>query len=129
LSIKNSDDVREYLDKTNENLQDANYIKNPFFGGIKYFIDGENLLTVIDINPIFYNFSLFGWLMLGGFYYAFGLSYWLIPCIVIGILGIFWTSYFFSFISVKGLRKSGYTGTIIKLNSDELLKKIVFGGK
>lgn len=126
VEIKDYDDrVQELVVETNVRLQDTNLMKNPFRGGIKGY---PGSMYVLMLEPIYFNFTWFLWLAAGALYFFLGLTYWLIPPVLLGCLGIFWSKYFYYFMFKRGLKKKGYTGKTKLLSTAETLKRVVFHG-
>lgn len=99
--------------ETRERLKASNYMKNPFTGGITSLaLDSSQDVHIVRINPIFFNFSIFGWISALGILYIFGPVWMIYPPLFIGLLGFFWSKWFFIFVIKKGLKKAGYKGAV-----------------
>lgn len=97
-------------------------LKSPFTGRFKQCCNG---LIVVEINPLYPNFSLFGWLSGIGVMFVWGVTAWLIPCWIIGCTGIFWSSHFYYWMNKKGLRKAGYSGSMDRVKLTNLIKEVI----
>jgi len=122
--IKSS--VRKWVEETNSRLEQGNMFKSPFTGAIKIISCEDCLLLVSELTPLYPNFSIFGWLSGLGIFLVWGLSLWLIPCGVIALAGIFWSSHFYYFFNKTALRKFGYGGSVNRLKLDEFIKEVIF---
>ena len=117
--------VIKWVNATKKRGQDNNLLKNPFVWNIKTFKRKEDLFVVIDAKPLLPNFSFMGWicglfvLIIGG------VTAWLIPCMILGCLHIFWTGEFMFFATSKALRKHGYSGPIKRLKHSEIIRELI----
>lgn len=105
---------------------EENMVKNPFIIYLKKFPAG---LWVLSIRPLYTNFSVFGWLCAFAVWFMWGFTAWLFIPIFIGLLGFFWSKYFYYLMLLKGLRKAGYKGPVRLLNEHEIIERTIFGGR
>jgi len=124
--ITNKDkSVIKYMFDVNNRLHAENLLLNPFRGGTKSYGLTNEQLTIINIEPIYPNLTFIGWIYCVSVLF-FGISlYWLIPGIIISLLGLFWSKYFFYLILLFGLRKETYKGKIKMVNSNSILGAII----
>lgn len=118
------DVIEKFIDDTTARLKLDNVYKNPFRGRIKKFTKKE--IYVIEVNPLVFNFSLFGWPMAVGVFIVFGPTLWVLPGLLLGCAGVFWSRKFFYHFCVKGLRKAGYNGPVVMLKDRDIIRKVVF---
>lgn len=114
----------KYFSETNTRLQESNYIRNPFVGGVE---EEEPGLYIMKVTPIYFNTSWIGIIVLIAFIF-FGITKWyllLIPTLMAGS-GLFWSKAFFSWIATKGLKKAGYKDEIKIYNASQLIEYIYF---
>lgn len=116
--------INDFMKDTKEKLKDYDIVKNPFKGGIVEFVDKN--IYVIEMTPVYYNFSVFGYVYILIIYVFIGLSLWAIPGIILVIMGLFWSKYFFFFMLKIGLKKYGYKGKIKLLKNKDLLETLYF---
>lgn len=115
------DKAKEYFIDTNIRLLGNDLVKNPFNGKISYDHD----FAVIDMKPIYYNFTPYIWVSIVTIYLVWGFTLVLIPLCLLGMAGYFWSKSFFTFILKKGLKKAGYTKQINVLKNNDLLREMI----
>lgn len=122
-----SPELSKFLDETEERLKSNSLLTNPFTTGFKQLvtIKGE-AITLIKIEPVYFNYAQFGWLLAFGVFMFKGLSYWLIPGIILGCFGIFWSDWFYWKLLKLGIRKNGYKGKLVRLKPKEVIEKVIF---
>jgi H+/Cl- antiporter ClcA len=116
--------LEEFVEQTKIRMQDTNLVKNPFSANIR--IVGDKL--VVSMQPIYPNFSLFGWVYILGIYLVWGLTFWLIPGIILGLLGIFWNKWFYVIMLKIALRRKKYKGKLKYVGNGIILKEVVLDG-
>jgi hypothetical protein len=121
IRTDNSPLVEKWLSQLKNRSSDANFLKNPFSISFKKF----KSLTVFCVKPMYPNFSWMGWLSGLGILLVFGQTYWLIPCVVIGTLGIAWTPEFYFMVTKRGLRKIGYTGKVERVKLGVFIEEVL----
>lgn len=129
--VENTEKVRVFIEEVKENFKNTNYIKNPFTADIKKFIvtDRNNTvknLYVFSIIPIYFNFSIFGWLFCIGILFWRGLSFLLIPGVLVGSLGAFYSSHFYYLMFRYALKKKGYKGSAKMVGPKEIVNELHF---
>jgi len=117
--------VAEWLKATKERGKNDSMIKNPFLWRIKRLTRKGKFVVVVETTILFPNFSWIGWMMGAMIILVFGATKWLIPCLVLGCLGVFWTSEFFFLMTKKALRKSGYSGPIKRLKHSDTIREVI----
>ena len=121
-------EVLDFVAKTNHRLEDSNLVKNPFKGGIKTVLHDGRLLCVVSMRPVYFNFTVFGWLLAASVFFIWGVSWWILPGVILGSLGIFWHKSFFLFMMKKGMRKAGYTGQFKEINANTIIEYAIIKG-
>lgn len=116
--------IEKFIDDTAVRLSSDNLYKNPFRGRVKKFTKKE--IYVFEVNPLVFNFSLFGWPLAVGVFLIWGFTPWILPGLLLGSAGVFWSRKFFYTFCVKGLRKAGYKGPVVMLKDQEIIRKVVF---
>lgn len=116
--------VDSFMIDTNRRLQ-GTLLKSPFNGKIISYPKG---LHVVSITPVFFNFTFYGWMGAAGIFMVWGLTNWLIPPVILGMCGFFWTKYFFQLMLKLGLRKAGYKGQIDFVAGNTIIEMVVFNG-
>jgi len=117
--------VEAWVKRTNKSLSGTNMLTNPFNGRVKQLGTKEGLVVVVDIRPLYPNFSVFGWMTAVVLFVLFGLSWWLLPCVFIGCLGVFWSNHFYFWVNKKSLRRALYDGSIKRLSLSDLVREVV----
>ena len=117
--------VTKWVNATRKRGKSNNVLKNPFIWTIKTFKRKDDLIVVVDAKPLLPNFSWMGWM--GGvmILFVWGASTWLIPFLVLGCLGVFWTAEFLFLMTRKALRKHGYSGPIKRLKLTEFIREVI----
>jgi len=131
LKTDNPDEVLVWVRATKNRGQDNNVLKNPFVWTIKTLTKPKGLLkrgeliVVIDAKPLLPNFSFMGWVCGIFVLMIWGATFWLIPCMMLGCLHVFWTGEFMFLMTKKALRKHGYTGPIKRLKHSEIIREVI----
>jgi hypothetical protein len=125
--------VDTWMSQTKERLKDDNWIMNPFKGGIRPFDYLEEIPSIkagyiIYIEPIWYNFAKWGWVIALGVLVIWGWTWYVWPGVVLGCLGFFWSKYFYFGVALLGLKKAGYKGKVQMLNNDTVIRKLLIEG-
>ena len=126
------DNLEQFMQATDNRLKNNNMLVNPFRGKIISFnlnTTTKELKTgyAIYIKPLYFNFSYYGWLMALGVYLIWGISWFMLPGIIIGALGIFWSKFFYYIMLKLGAKKSGYNGELKFISAEKILKIWHFG--
>lgn len=125
IKTENIGVIHKWVEQTVDRGKENNMLKNPYEWKITKVRKKNDLIVVIDAKPLYPNFSWLGWM--GGVMVLFvwGASKWLIPCCIVGCLGIFWTADFMVLMTKKALRKAGYTGPIKRMKHSEIIKEAI----
>lgn len=121
-------DVDTFMAESNAKLNELNFIKNPFKGGIKKLAtEADYDYWGISMKPIYPQFFWAGLVLvlIQLFFSSFTLSWWMLSGTIIFLLGVFWNSCFFYVMLKKGLRMHGYLGQIKKISNSSLIDKII----
>ncbi len=124
LRTQENETVNRFVNLTRERINSDNLIFSPFVGTINKI---DNLL-IVYIEPIYYNFT---WLPLVAALFIFiykGLTYWLLPFLLIGCCTFFWSWPFYYLLFKAGLRKEGYKGKIKLVRLTKQQKREVLNG-
>ena len=126
-SLKTEDSVfvRQWVKATKKRGEDNNLLKNPFVWNIKTFKRKADLFVVVDAKPLLPNFSIMGWVCGLFVIMIWGVTFWLIPCMVLGCLHVFWTGEFLFLMTKKALRKHWYSGPIKRLKHSEIIRELI----
>jgi hypothetical protein len=76
------------------------------------------------MSPMFFNFTIFGWLILGSMFYFLGWTWFLLAPLFLCSLGFFWTKWFFYFGLKLGLKKKGYKGKVELISINNFLEEV-----
>jgi len=117
--------VTDWVKATKERSKGDSIIKNPFKWRIKTIKRDGDLFVVVEANPVYFNFSWFGWITGGFVLLIFGMHWVIFPCIGVGLLGVFWTAEPIFMLTKKALRKHGYSGPIKRLKFSEFIREMV----
>jgi hypothetical protein len=132
IEIDNNKGAENYFKQVEERLEDNNMLRNPFNGKIKIIDkvvkDKLSQLVFIDITPVYPNVTPYSWVAVLGIYIIWGFSWFMLPLIIFGLLGFFWSYLFFYIITYFGLRKNGYNGKVKLCRSKKVLHGLIFGG-
>lgn len=99
--------------------------KNPYEWRFKKVRRKDSLLIVCEAKPLIPQFFWGGWIAGAGVFVVWGYHWVLWPCVLVGMLGYFWSSEFFYLMSRLALRKEGYKGSIKRVRLVELVKEVV----
>ena len=122
-NLLDRDVIVKFFDYTAERLKSPNPYKNPLKGKVRKYINKE--IFVVNMEPLYFNFSWFGWPIAAGALLIGGFGWWVIPGLLLGCFGVFWSRKFFYYICVKGLRKAGYNGPVEMLNYKQIIEGVV----
>jgi hypothetical protein len=117
--------VTKWIADTKKRTTYDNVFKNPFKTKIRFWNKKGEVLLLMDITPIYFNYSIYGWFMSAGTLLLFGFGWWMWPGIVLGCLGLFWTSEFYFVMTKLGLRRTGYKGKIKRMKLSRLIREVV----
>lgn len=122
-------ELTNFMLATQKKLESNNVVYNPFIAKIKEFnliSEGEpEVIYLIDMNPIYLNFTPIGWFMAFAVLVLFGFSWWITPGVVITLLGVFWTPEFYYIMFRLGLKKAGYKGKVKRLRNEAIIKELL----
>ena len=99
--------------------------RNPYEWRFKKVKKKDSLFVVCEVKPLVPPFYLGGWIAGAGVFLVWGYHWVLWPCVVVGMLGYFWTGEFFYQMSRLALRKAGYKGSIKRIKLSELVREVV----
>jgi hypothetical protein len=120
------------INKIKERLKETQLVKNPFIAKTQTIFYKEKYKAVraeiIDIKPMYPNFTLFVALIgFAGFVIS-GLWFFMLVLLVALSLSLFWTKYFFIFMFKVALKRGGYKGQVKILTPGEIIEKVYFNG-
>jgi len=119
--------VRAYAALLNKRVADDNLVKNPFVGRVVgYNIGDKKRLLAVSIRPIYFNFSVFGWVVAAMYYMIWGWNpYAFVPAVMLGCMGFFWTASFYRLIMRIGLRRNKYRGKVRAVGAGKALEMVL----
>ena len=127
IETEHSENAMKFYQSTCERLENKNMIKNPFSGSLRHFVcSGSKMVIVAEMTPVYPNVSIMGWfslVLILIFLQRF--SFWLLIPGLIGCSHFFWSPFFFSFMYKQGLRKQGYSGSVKRLKSEEIVQRFI----
>ena len=125
LELEENNIINDFIVTMQDRLKSNNLVKNPF--NTKCYMSSKDgiKLFILSIDPVYFNYSIFGWIISFGAFVLKGFSWWLLPGIVLGSLGVFWSSHFYYYMLRFALKKKGYTGSILRLNQEEIIKRLI----
>ena len=124
IETEKSEKVLKWFSESRERGESDNLIKNPFELRSKFFLD-EKITLVMDITPVWPNLTVFGWIMSLTVFMFWGIRWFIIPGLILGSLGIFWSWPFYYFMATRGIRKAGYKGPIKFLTNKQIINRVV----
>lgn len=138
IKTLSSEEFHKWKDMFKLRSSETNFLKNPFYVDVvsspyrKYDLRGSDteakiyLFTLINIRPVYFNYTIFAWPTLLGLFMFFPYWYLIAPTIGFCCAGIFWTSHFFYFATKLSLKKAGYVGPIEKVSLKKYLEETAF---
>lgn len=126
LRTDDKPEVRQWFSDTLTRSKSNSIIKNPFKWKLKIIKRGRDLLLVCDVQPILFNFSIFGWITALAVFLVWG-AHWVVWIgVFVGMLTYFWTSDFYYQMTKLALRKKAkYAGKIKRIELSELIQEVV----
>lgn len=119
--------VVKWVDDTRRRSESGNLLKNPFKMQFRVYKNADHLLLLCKVNPIYPNFSVFGWLTGFAVLLIWGYHWILWPCLLVGMMGYFWSSPFYAFMTRVALRKKAkYSGPIKRLWMSHFVEEVMF---
>lgn len=92
----------------------------------KLFVRDKELLLLVSVVPCFPNYTFFGWLMAGGSWFILGWGWWVIPGLILGAFGVFWTAEVWYWLNRLALKKAGYVGKFRRAGLERVIEEVVF---
>lgn len=126
VKTEHSGDIEYWLKETTKRSEDQSMLKNPFKMRFKKFKKKKGLILVFDVKPLYPNFTPFGFVIAFGVLCIFGPVFWVWPGLVLGMLGYFWSSEFFLFMTKLGIRRAGYKGVFKRIRLRALIEEVMF---
>ena len=127
---ENNEAVDQYIELMKERMSSNSVLLNPFKTAFKTAMVNHNgkevyQLNLLLIEPVYPNVSVLGWFGAVSWFWLWGWSGWIIPFIIVGLLGVFWSKYFYTLIFYLGIRKAGYSGRYKMLTTSDALGKLI----
>jgi len=122
VRVKDSPTTKEFFSNADEKLQDENLVRNPFKGGVRKIGD----LYIINMEPVYMDFSPFIMLSALATYLVWGFRWWTISLMCLSLIRVFWSRYFFYFFLRRGLKKKGYDDKIKLVKLKDIIKEGFF---
>ena len=126
IRVSRSRDVDHWLNQTKIRSKEPSMLKNPFTMRFKRIKTKDGLILLFDVKPLYPNFTVFGWPLALVIYIILGLNFWVFPGMVLGLLGFFWTSHFYFWMSKIGIKRTGYTGKFQRIKMYKLVEEVMF---
>lgn len=128
IVTKDNKVVTDFIDTIIKKAKDNNLVNNPFNIGVCSFKYKNDVAHVIDITPVYPNFTFIAAAVAVLAYYF--LRYWVI--LLAGVLfiaaGLFWSKHFYYFMFKKGITKAGYKDKIMMIDNKEIIKEgLIYG--
>lgn len=126
VKTENNPEVKQWFNETRLRSKEASLIKNPFKWKLKVIKTGKDLLIVCDVQPVIFNFSIFGWVTAFTVFFIWGLHWVVWLGVLVGMMTYFWTSEFYYHMTWLALRKKArYEGSIKRIKFSELIREVV----
>lgn len=123
---KKDNNFEKFVEETNARLKDYNFVRSPFTGKIVQALYGGNPIYIVNMEPIYPNYTFYIWLIGAGLLWWRGLFWLHIPIVLLGSLGLFWSKYFFYFMLDKGSKKHGRESKLKLLSNKKVMEVIFF---
>jgi hypothetical protein len=117
---------KEWEKALKDRTKGVSVLKNPFETEFITIKADNDLMHVFDVRPLWFNFSIFGWLAGLGSLFIVGPSWFLIPSCIVGSMGLFWSPQFVRLGLRRGLRRYGYVGPIRNVKLSEVVRLTLF---
>lgn len=126
MVLDKQDSVMQWIADTSRRGKEEGLVKNPFKVRIKFWLRKKEVLLVMSMNSVYFNYTIFGWVAAVASYLLLGFGWWLFPWVVFGCLGVFWSPEFYYWTTRLGLKKAGYTGKFRRLRLKDIIQEVVF---
>jgi len=124
FKTQKSEIVDKFVKDTDKRLNSSNFMKNPFNGMIRKIAEiGDESFYGVHMKPIYFPFYWFGLLLAFGawFFMDFQITWFMLPGLLIFLLGIFYSSEFFYTCMKIGVRKARYKDKIKRVSKNEVI--------
>jgi hypothetical protein len=129
LKTEDSALVRTWFEETQKRSKEENVLRNPITWNLKLFRHGKSLMLLCSAKPLYFNFSVFGWITGLGVFIIWGPIWVIWPCVVVGMMGFFWTAEFYAAMTKLALRrKAKYTGRIERIKLGKFIEEVMMVG-
>lgn len=128
FKTKTTQALCSWVCETNNRLQDNSITKNPFKGRIKLYTHKNEATVVCNLEPLWFNYTIFFWPMAIISYMVVKLAWPTILLSILGLFGAFWTTLFFYPISKLGLKKKGHTEALKLIGHKTIIQEVLING-
>lgn len=126
LKTQKARSVQKWLKETKARSKEGNMLKNPFMMEFRSYSNKSDLILLCKVKPLYPNVSIMGWISAFAIVFVWGWHWVLWPCIILGMLGYFWTSEFYATMTRIALRrKAKYTGPIKRLRLAKFIEEVL----
>jgi hypothetical protein len=115
---------RAFFQKISDRMQGSDLVKNPFKGRLDMVSTDRDLITVINLDPIYPDLIPKVGLFLAGVSAFFGWWFIMICGLCLGLTSVLWTDRFFFFLLKRARKKEGLKGSIKLLNNKEAWEEV-----
>lgn len=119
-------DIETFMKQTNKRLNVPDFTKNPFNNGFVKRINNEyNQSYVISMEALLPRTYHLGWFLFVPAFIFKGVSWWLLPGLVILSFRFFWSKKFFFWLLKLSLRHAGIKAKIRLMKNEELILSLL----
>lgn len=130
FQLEDVSEARLFINATIERSKREDFSKNPFRCESIVRSNGDNLIFIQHIKPLYPKIYEFGiWMMLLGFFIQaiwprIGFGF-VVGGLLMSLQYIFFSSFFYSVMFKFGLKKVKYDGSIIVLDVDDIMTRVM----
>lgn len=115
---------KRFFDSLKRRLWEDHLVRNPFTGKVGRV---QRSLYLLELRPVYPNPLMLGWILTFAAFILWGVSWILLPGLILQAAAFFWSKWFFYLILRLGLRKEGYKGKARLLKDQAALRMMVNG--
>ena len=115
------DDPVDLMRKVDLRLSFGGLVKSPFIGNVRRW---DTSFYVLNLQPIYPDPSILGWVLLIGNALTFNVWWAYIPSGLIVLASLFWSRLFFFTLLYVMVRKAGHKGKIKLLGDQQTLRRV-----
>ena len=125
LRVEANQDSSKYFRLFARKTEERSMIKNPFKIGMLMIKHEKERLILLDIEPVWPRFWLFGFLLFFAALILAGWSWWLLPGVVLLLPGLLWTPLFYYLMLLAGKKKNGLRFRMKLLSPETALRRVI----